>query len=120
MRPGERPWAWGSRSPCAHGQPLTPESHRARIAGDPTDREIEEARLAYWALIERRALARGVNVSQVVTEQAQHVDADGNVHIGGLLAGRTTPDRPGWAAWGLEAAGPPWSPPPSGKSVTIL
>ena len=88
-------------------------AHRARLAGDPTDREIEDARLAYWRLIERRALARGVDESDVNTEQAQFVDVDGRVFMDGHEVGSVTPDRPGWASWGLEAAGPPWSPPPT-------
>lgn len=95
-------------------------AHRARLSGDPTDHEIEEARLTYWRLIKQRALARGVDVSQVVTGEAQYVDGDGNVRmgagpdgVGGRHAGHTTPHRPGWAGWGLEAAGAPWSPPPS-------
>ncbi|MEJ7742075.1 MAG: hypothetical protein WKF73_05705 [Nocardioidaceae bacterium] len=59
-----------------------------------------------------------MSVSRVVTEQAQFVDVDGNVYIGGQLVGRTTPTtgctcskcRLGWAVWGLEAAGPPLLP----------
>ncbi len=61
-------------------------------------------------------------MSQVVTAEAQFVDVEGNVYMGGptggldpadrRLVGRTTPHRPGWAAWGLEAAGPPPPPPP--------
>lgn len=97
-------------------------AHRARRKGDPTDREIEEARVRYWRLIEQRALARGASRSQVVTGEAQYVDLDGTVWMGagpdgrgGRYAGRITPDRPGWAGWGLEAAGPPWSPPPGGS-----
>ena len=83
---------------------------------DDLAREIDEARAHYWALVRKYAEARGLNLSQVVTEQAQFVDADGNVRIGamgnlGPVIGRTTPHRPGWAAWGLETAGPPFSPP---------
>lgn len=60
-------------------------------------------------------------MSQVVTAEAQFVDEDGNVYMGGANGGlgsgatlvrHTEPHRLGWAGWGLEAAGPPWSPPP--------
>jgi hypothetical protein len=33
------------------------------------------------------------------------VDEQGNVFMHGELVGRKEPNRPGWAAWGLEAAG---------------
>jgi hypothetical protein len=75
------------------------------------EREIDAAKAHYWALVQQMAEARGVQVSQVVTEQAQFVDEDGNVSIRDRLVGKTTPHRPGWASWGLEAAGPPFSPP---------
>lgn len=97
-------------------------AHRVREKVDDRDREIEAARLHYWTLIREKALADGVPESQIVTSQAQYVDEHGNVYTGwgpgrgGRLIGRTTPHRPGWAAWGLEAAGPPWSPPPPGGS----
>jgi hypothetical protein len=94
---------------------------RARQASDDINREIEAARRYYWALVRLAAEARGVGVSQILTEQSQSVDAQGNVFMGGRLGGlgpgaklvgRVTPHRPGWTAWGLEAAGPPFSPPP--------
>ena len=73
-------------------------------------------------LIERRARARGVERSQVLTGQAQYVDLEGTVWLGarpdgkgGRYAGHITPARSGWAGWGLEAAGPPWSPPRGGS-----
>ena len=84
---------------------------RARAGQDDLAREIDAAKAHYWALVRKEAEARGRSVSQVVTEQAQYVDVDGSVYIGGRLVGHTTPHRPGWAAWGLEAAGPPFSPP---------
>jgi len=97
-------------------------AHRARLSGDPTDHEIEAARLLYWQLIERRALARGADRSQVLTGQAQYVDLEGTVWLGarpdgkgGRYAGHITPARSGWVGWGLEAAGPPWSPPRGGS-----
>jgi hypothetical protein len=86
---------------------------RARAASDDLAREVEAARRHYWALVRRAAEARGVELSQVVTEQAQSVDERGNVYMGGRLVGHVEPHRPGWSAWGLEAAGPPFSPPPS-------
>ena len=60
-------------------------------------------------------------MSHVVTLEAQLVDEDGNVFMhaeeGDELrprkhVGTITPHRPGWSAWGLEAAGPPFSAPP--------
>jgi hypothetical protein len=81
---------------------------------------LTELRRAYWAAVRREAQARGVTQSQIVTEQAHFVDEAGNVFMGGSmhglgpdaqLVGKSTPLRPGWACWGLEAAGPPFSPP---------
>ncbi|MDQ6875797.1 MAG: hypothetical protein M3042_12140 [Actinomycetota bacterium] len=85
---------------------------RARASQDDLTREIEAARLHYWALIRQQAEARGM--SHVETAQARFVAANGDVRIGfdGPVVGRTTPFRRGWAAWGLEAAGPPFCPPP--------
>jgi hypothetical protein len=96
-------------------------ANRARQVSDDLDREIEVARRYYWALVRLAAESRGVGMSQILTEQSQTVDAQGNVFMGGRmggmgpgarLVGHTTPARPGWTAWGLEAAGPPFSPPP--------
>lgn len=76
----------------------------------------------YWALIARKAEARGVEVSRILTDEAQYVDLDGNVWAGfpgapgARLLGHTSRCRDGWAGWGLETAGPPWIPPPSPKS----
>lgn len=97
---------------------------RARAAGDELAVQIEAARRYYWALVRRAAEARAVSVSQVVTEQSQFVDEQGNVYMGGKggigegaqLVGHVEPHRPGWASWGLEAAGPPFSAPPSGPA----
>lgn len=98
---------------------------RARGTASDIDREIDEARKLYWSLIRRKAEAEGVSKSQVVTAQAQFVGENGNVYMGGgamggmsegrRLVGRATANRPGWAAWGLEAAGPPFSPPLQGR-----
>jgi hypothetical protein len=95
------------------------QAHRSRAGVDDLDREIEAARLHYWRLLARKAQALGVNLSQVMTAEAQYIDLDGNVFMGqealtgrGRPAGRTSHHRPGWDVWGLEAAGPPWSPPP--------
>ena len=98
-------------------------AHRARARLDDLDREIKEARRHYWGLIRRKAEALGTSESGVLTAEAQFVDEDGNVYMGGAngdplsggtLVGHTEPHRLGWQTWGLEAAGPPWSPPPEG------
>ena len=52
--------------------------------------------------------------SQVLTGEAQLVNEAGEVFMHGRQVGTTTPHRPGWAAWGLEAAGAPFNPPPYG------
>jgi hypothetical protein len=91
---------------------------RARSKQVDWQRELDSIRALYWATLRQAAEARGVPRSQVVTEQAQFVDTDGNVFVGPLdgpkrFVGKTTPHRAGWSAWGLEAAGPPFSPPTS-------
>lgn len=95
---------------------------RARVAAGELAQEIEATRRRYWELVRLAAEARGVDMSRVVTEQAQSVDEQGNVYMGGpmgglgagaRLVGHTTPPRPGWSTWGLEAAGPPFCPPPT-------
>jgi hypothetical protein len=85
---------------------------RSRAQVDDLDRQIHDARVLYWTLVRRKAEALGTSPSQVVTAEAQFVDGDGNVYMHGRHVGHTEPHRPGWAGWGLEAAGPPWSPPP--------
>jgi hypothetical protein len=52
--------------------------------------------------------------------EAQDVDQHGNVFMYGEHVGRVDPDRPGWAGWELEAAGPPWSPPPRSDDSDAL
>lgn len=86
-------------------------ANRARQTSADIDREIEAARRYYWTLIRRKAEAAGETLSQVLTDEAQFVDADGNVRMHGAIVGTATPRRAGWAAWGLEAAGRPFSPP---------
>jgi hypothetical protein len=86
-------------------------AHRARADVHDIDRQIDEAKARYWRLIRRKAEALSVHVSRIVTDEAQFVDPEGNVYVRGKLAGAVRPNRPGWAAWGLEAAGPPFSPP---------
>jgi hypothetical protein len=86
-------------------------AHRARAHVDDIDRRIDEAKALYWSLIREKAEATGQGVSQVVTDEAQLVDTAGNVFVRGKRVGVKTPHRPGWGAWGLEAAGPPYSPP---------
>jgi hypothetical protein len=48
-------------------------------------------------------------------DEAQFVDEAGHVTMHGRVVGHTEPHRPGggaaWAAWGLDAAGPPFIPP---------
>lgn len=99
-------------------------AHRARAQVSDLDRAVEAARRAYWSAVAEKAKADGVSMSRVVTAQAQFVDAAGNVFVGGPTGGlgpgarhvgHTRPVRPGWASWGLEAAGAPWSPPPRGE-----
>jgi hypothetical protein len=77
-------------------------AHRARAGIDDLDREIEAARLHFWQLVYDKAVAKGCDVSQVVTDIAQYIDHDGNVYEGGLpgrggrLVGRSgKPFRPG-------------------------
>lgn len=86
---------------------------RARAKLSEIDREIEKARLRYWTLVREKAVALGVEPSHIVTAEAPTVDVDGSVYLHGEHVGHVEPHRPGWAAWGLEAAGPPWTPPPA-------
>ena len=85
--------------------------------------EIEKVRRDYWALVRQQAEATGQSQSQILTAQSQFVDGEGNVYMGGdspmggmgknrQLVGQIKSGRPGWSAWGLEAAGPPFEPPP--------
>jgi hypothetical protein len=85
---------------------------RSRAKVDDLDRQIHNARVLYWTLISRKAEALDAPMSDVVTGEAQTVDGNGNVFMHGEHVGHTTPHRLGWETWGLEAAGPPWSPPP--------
>lgn len=87
-------------------------AHRARAKLDALDRQIEAARRRYWSLIRERAEALAVSESEVLMDEAQTVDEHGNVFMHGEHVGHTTPMKPGWTGWGLEAAGPPWMPPP--------
>ena len=96
------------------------QAARSRAAGHEWQRRLDELRRAYWNTVREAAEARGVHVSRVVTEQAQLVTTDGRVYMGGSggglgdgarHVGYAKVDRPGWARHGLEAAGPPFSPP---------
>ena len=88
-------------------------AHRARAKEDELEVEIRRARVRYWRLVAELARARGVKPSVMLTNEAQIVDEHGNVFMYGEHVGRKDPHRAGWTAWGLEAAGPPWSPPPN-------
>ena len=84
---------------------------RARAEQDALLRQLEEAKRHYWALVRRYAEALGADESRVLEVEAQFVDEAGNVWIRGEFAGHAAPAADGRARWGLEAAGPPWSPP---------
>jgi len=71
-------------------------------------------RMRYWELVGQLAAERGADA---VTAQAQLVTENGEVYMNGKHVGRSEPVRPGWAAWGLEAAGAPWRPPPPGGAA---
>jgi hypothetical protein len=86
-------------------------AYRERSNLADLERQLKEARLRYWEAARRLATARGSSLGDVMTGEAQLVDEDGNVFMHGEQVGTTTPDRAGWAAWGLEAGGPPFSPP---------
>lgn len=84
------------------------------------DHRIEAARLEYWSLIAQKAHALGRSRSQILSaSEAQYVDLDGHVWVGGVLgqaggwrcAGKIVQSRAGWERWGNEAAGPPWASP---------
>jgi hypothetical protein len=87
---------------------------RARAKQDDLERlarQIEETKALYWQLVQQYAEARGISMAGVNSEMAQTVTADGEIWIRGKLAGWCKPHRPGWTAWGLEAAPPPFMPP---------
>lgn len=93
---------------------------RARAELSDLEQRIDQARELYWSLVRQLAQAKGISESAVNTSLAQYVTEDGDVYMGGAaggmgegarLAGHAHPVRPGWSAWGLEAAGPPFSPP---------
>ena len=84
---------------------------RARAEQGDLLRQLEEAKRHYWGLVRRYAEALGEPESRVLELESQFVDEAGNVWIRGEFAGHGRPPARGDAAWGLEAAGPPWSPP---------
>lgn len=98
------------------------KAHRVREdnAGTDLDREIERARLHFWSLVYQKAIATGTTRSEVLTYVANYIDIDGNVFEGfpggeGRWVGKVGPKgmpSDGWETWGLEAAPPPWRPPP--------
>ena len=92
-------------------------ANRARKTTTDIDRAIEVARRHYWNLIRIKAEGQGCSQLKVLTGEAQLVDEDGNVFMHGQHVGTTTKPRPGWSTWGLEAAGPPFVPPPFQRKV---
>jgi hypothetical protein len=91
-------------------------ANRARHTSADIDQQIEATRRLYWDLVRLKAEARGVSVSQILTDEAQDVDEQGHVFMHGRHVGTTTPPRAGWSTWGLEAAGQPFSPPPYNRA----
>jgi hypothetical protein len=88
---------------CSNG--CRQRAYRERANLSDLERELEEARLRYWELFRRLAVATGeTNMGAL---ESQFVDEDGNVFMHGRQVGKTQPHRPGWAGWGLEAGGPP-------------
>lgn len=100
------------------------KAHRSREAQDGLLREIEAARWRYWRLVWQLHAGDG----DAVTNLSQLVDTDGNVwaYNGderaafgcGQWVGQIAPARAGWSGWGLEAAGAPFSPPPTEPVTT--
>jgi len=84
---------------------------RARPQLDDLARRIDETRSLYWQLVQQYAEARGIRPAVANTEMSPTVTADGEVWINGRMVGWAKPQRPGWSAWGLEAAPPPFMPP---------
>jgi hypothetical protein len=71
-----------------------------------------------WRLVREKAEALRVSMSQIVTDEAQFVDGNGNVFMHGKLVGKTGCEvRPGWSSWGAEAAGPPFSIPSMAREL---
>jgi ribosomal protein S27AE len=94
-------------------------AHRARAGLEDIDRRIDEAKALYWSLVAEKAEAIGRSMSQVVTDEAQFVDAAGHVFVRGEFVGEQRPHRPGWAAWGLEVASAPFVPPTLDVDVAV-
>ena len=97
-------------------------AYRSRAQLPVLQRQVEAARLQYWKLAGEYAVATGCEAA----DDVQYVDMDGKVYIGrrynvgGRYVGWVPSNRPGWATWGLEAAGPPFSPPPLQPAVQLL
>jgi len=83
----------------------------SRASGHEWQAKLDRLRREYWDTVRQAAEARGVPVGQIHTEQSQTVTPNGDVYIRGKFVGTTKPPRPGWTTCGLEAAGPPFSPP---------
>ena len=80
-------------------------AHRARAHIARIDREIEATRLHYWQLIERKAHALGVSVGEVLVDESQSVDDQGQVEIHGRLVGKIRPYPRGSATEAVKTAG---------------
>jgi hypothetical protein len=87
---------------------------RARPLQDELARRIDDTRRLYWELVQQYAEAVGVSMTDVCTELSPTVTSNGEVYIRGEHVGWAKPQRPGWTAWGLEAAPPPFLPPTVG------
>lgn len=83
--------------------------------------EIEKARMHYWSLMYDEAIRRGVSKSELLSDQTQIVDLNGDVWMGAFpgkpgarWVGNTGcgPHRPGFVGMGAECAPPPWRVPP--------
>ena len=89
-------------------------ARRSRAGEDDLARRIDEARALYWELVQQYAEARGIRPAGASSSPGvATVTEDGEVWIGGRLAGWARPQRGGWTGWGMEAAPPPFLPPTS-------
>jgi hypothetical protein len=74
--------------------------------------KIDACRRLYWELVLELGATLGLGQSEVMSNYlSQYVDEEGYVYQRGEPIGKIIKSRPGWASWGLEAAGPPFCPP---------